>query len=487
MSRGLLTAQQRLLHDAFHDHLTQLANRALFMDRLERVIARHVRHPECKFAVLFVDLDRFKAINDSLGHAAGDQLLLEIGRRLVRALRFEDTVSRTAVVTNRDDGEHTLARVGGDEFTILLEGLRGPSDAVRVAERIREVIAVPVTLDGQEAFISASVGVAISGCTSRSGEEMLRDADTAMYRAKSLGGDRCAVFDTTMHNRAVERLKLETDLRRALERQQFKLAYQPIVSLADNRIIGFEALLRWEHPERGMLSPEDFLKVAEETGLIVKIDQWVLREAVREARGWHGHFLTPLSVSVNISALGFSQPDIVHRVAHALKDSGLNPQSLGIEITESVAMADAERARVTLTELKALGVRISLDDFGTGYSSLSYLQRLPVDTLKIDRTFVAGLAGNTDCREIIRTILNLAKTLRLDVIAEGMETAAQVDDLERLACKFGQGYFFSPPLPLDELRTIDVEEAKLKYGVTPSAKAVVPRPDSPKDRVPTRS
>jgi EAL domain-containing protein (putative c-di-GMP-specific phosphodiesterase class I) len=285
---------------------------------------------------------------------------------------------------------------------------------------------------------------------------LVRDADIAMYRAKASGGDRCAVFDAAMHDRAVERLQLETDLRRAIEREEFRLQYQPIVSLGDHRVIGFEALLRWQHPVRGLLSPAAFLGVAEETGLITRIDRWVLREACGQAWRWKTRFPkdSPASVSVNISAQGFGQADIVRQVATALQETGLDPRSLRLEITESVAMADAERARTILTELKALGVRISLDDFGTGYSSLSYLQRFPVDMLKIDQSFVVGMDQNNECREIIRTILNLAATLGLDVIAEGTETAAQVDYLQGLDCRFAQGYFFSRPLPIDELRAI---------------------------------
>jgi EAL domain-containing protein (putative c-di-GMP-specific phosphodiesterase class I) len=283
-----------------------------------------------------------------------------------------------------------------------------------------------------------------------------------MYRAKASGGDRCAVFDATMHDRAVERLQLETDLRRAIEREEFRLQYQPIVSLGDHRVVGFEALLRWEHPERGLLSPAAFLTVAEETGLGTRIDHWVLREACDQARRWQTRFPgdSPVSVSVNISAQGFGEPDIVRHVANTLQETGLDPHRLRLEITESVAMADAERARTILTELKALGVRISLDDFGTGYSSLSYLQRFPVDTLKIDQSFVVGMNQNQECREIIRTILNLAATLGLDVIAEGTETAAQVDYLEKLDCRFGQGYFFSRPLPIEELRAILLSDSE---------------------------
>jgi len=457
MSTSLRIAHERLLHDALHDHLTELPNRALFMERLQRACRRTIRHPEYIFAVMFVDLDRFKTVNDSLGHSAGDRLLIEIVRRVTGALRRDDVISRPATADPQDFIDNTLARLGGDEFTILLEDIRDPSDAVRVAERIQQAVRAPISMGGgQEVFATASIGIAISASINSSDEGLVRDADIAMYRAKASGGDRCAVFDATMHERAVERLQLETDLRRAIEREEFRLQYQPIVSLRDHRVVGFEALIRWQHPERGLLSPAAFLALAEETGLITRIDQWVLREACAQARRWQTPLRggSPASVSVNISAQGFGQPDIVQQVASVLEETGLEPHNLRLEITESVAMADAERARTILIELKALGVRISLDDFGTGYSSLSYLQRFPVDTLKIDRSFIVGMDQNNECREIVRTILNLAGTLGLDVIAEGTETASQVDNLERLECKFGQGFFFSRPLPLDELHAI---------------------------------
>ena len=382
MSSSLRGAQERLLHDALHDHLTQLPNRALFMERLQRASRRRTRHPEYAFAVLFVDLDRFKMVNDSLGHQAGDRLLLEIVRRMTAVLRRDDVISRPAAAAVQDDSDNTLARLGGDEFIILLEDIHGPSDAVRVAERVQQVVAMPVGLgEGQEVFTTASIGIAISMSANGFEEDLVRDADTAMYRAKASGGDQCAVFDGAMHVRAVERLQLETDLRRAIEREEFRLQFQPIVALGDHRVTGFEALLRWQHPSRGLLSPGAFLPVAEETGLVTRIDRWVLREACAQARRWNTRFPSgaPASVSVNISAQGFLQADVVRGVADALEETGLNPHSLRLEITESVAMADAERARTILTEFKALGVRISLDDFGTGYSSLSYLQRFPVD------------------------------------------------------------------------------------------------------------
>jgi len=302
-------------------------------------------------------------------------------------------------------------------------------------------------------FPSASIGIAVSSPEHRCGDEIVRDADAAMYRAKSAGGDRYAVFDATMHRDAVARMQLETDLRRAIDRHEFRLRYQPIVSIGSYRVAGFEALVRWQHPERGLLPPSVFLAVAEETGLIAHIDTLVLREACEEAARWQAESRTdpPVSVSVNISAKGFGRPDLVNLVANTLRDTGLDPRALRLEITESVAMADAERSRAILTEIRALGVRISLDDFGTGYSSLSYLQAFPVDTLKVDRSFVVAMEQNSECREIIRTIVSLARALGLDVIAEGAETAAQVEFLESLNCQFIQGYFFGRPVPADEL------------------------------------
>ena len=452
MSASLRRAHARLLHDAFHDHLTQLPNRALFLDRLQQAVARRARRSDYLFAVLFIDLDRFKTVNDSMGHSAGDRLLLEVSSRLTAVLRSNDTVARPSVDAVIDTDSNTLARVGGDEFTILLEDIQDPSDAVRIAERLHQAVALPFAVEGHTIFPSASIGIAVSSPIHGSGDDLIRDADIAMYRAKSSGGAQCAIFDTTMHRSAVERLQLETDMRHALESDGFRLFYQPIVSIAENRIVGFEALIRWQHPTRGLLTPAAFLRVAEETGLVTKLDSWVLRTACREARRWQLETPTepPLSLSVNISAQGFVRPDLVTQVADALRDTELDPYVLRLEITETVAMSDAERARTVLGELKSLGVRISLDDFGTGYSSLSYLRRFPVDTLKIDRSFVVAMDESDECREIIRTVLNLAMTLGLEVIAEGAETETQIRYLQSLDCKFCQGYFYSRPVPADQ-------------------------------------
>ncbi|MGE0359507.1 MAG: putative bifunctional diguanylate cyclase/phosphodiesterase [Vicinamibacterales bacterium] len=445
MSVSLRSAHERLVHDAIHDHLTQLPNRALFRERLDRALARRVRHPKYQFAVLFVDLDRFKHVNDSLGHTAGDRLLVVFGERLAAAVRSDDVVSRLSEASSSP--EPTLARLGGDEFAVLLDGIREPLDAVRVAKRVQQMAMLPLPVDGQDVFTSASIGVAVASDAHTSGEDIIRDADLAMYRAKNAGGGGYSVFDAALHDAAVRRLRLETDLRRAVEREEFRVWYQPIVALTTRQVTGVEALVRWQHPERGLVGPGEFLEVAEEVGLIAQIDEWVLKEACLQAREWLrvGTFTAQTTVSVNLSAKAFAQETLVKHVEEILRDTGCPASSLRLEITESAAIKDAARARVVLAKLRALGVRISLDDFGTGYSSLSYLQSLPLDTLKIDRSFVAGIGTDEDKGEIIKLIVGLALTLGLEIVAEGIETAAHVDHLRALGCQCGQGYFFAKP------------------------------------------
>ncbi len=425
-------AEERLLHDAFHDALTNLPNRALFMDRLGRSILHGRRRPAYLFAVLFMDLDRFKIVNDSLGHAAGDQLLTQVSKRVERCLRPGDTV----------------ARLGGDEFAILLDDIKGFSDATRVADRIRLELAVSFYVDGREVFTSASIGIAFSTTGYNRPEEVLRDADTAMYRAKGLGKGRFEVFDTTMHVQAMSRLKLETDLRRALEHQEFLVYHQAIVSLETGRISGFEALLRWQHPQGGLMCPAEYLSVAEETGLLIPIGRWMLREACLQLRTWQAQFIAtpPLSMSVNLSCKQFLQSDLVKQIEQTLLETGLEPGSLRLEITETVVMENALSAIDKLSQLRALYVQTSMDDFGTGYSSLSYLQRFPFDTLKIDQSFINSMGLNRENLEIVRTIVTLAHNLGRKVIAEGVETAEQLSLLRSLKCEYGQGYFFSQPL-----------------------------------------
>ncbi|MGA2991715.1 MAG: EAL domain-containing protein, partial [Candidatus Korobacteraceae bacterium] len=438
-------AEEQLLYRALHDNLTNLPNRALLADRLQQAFTHARRHAEYKFAVLFIDIDDFKKFNDSFGHTFGDQLIIEVGRRITESLRCEDTVSRMTLWN--DDGE-TIARLGGDEFAVLLNDIRDPTDALRVANRIHQVLAIPFTINSHEVFASASIGIALDAPALEMPEDLLRDADIAMYRAKALGKNRCEVFDTEMHARAVHRLKLETDLRRAVEREEFRVHYQPIISLQNGRIAGLEALLRWEHPELGLLSPGDFIPIAEATGLIVPISRWVMFESCRQLRLWHLLYPSdpPLSIAVNISSKELARPDLVDNVRSALQYTGIDPHCLWLEITETAAMEDADMTRSVLTQLKELDICLSIDDFGTGYSSLTRLQSFPVDTLKIDRSFINNMDKDTATREIVRVIIMLGQHLGLKLVAEGTERIGQVNDLKELGCEFAQGYFFSKPV-----------------------------------------
>ncbi|PYT02570.1 MAG: hypothetical protein DMF65_06205 [Acidobacteria bacterium] len=436
-------AEQQLHHDAFHDALTGLPNRALFMDHLKLAIARSRRNTNSTFAVLYLDLDRFKIINDSLGHTIGDQLLVGIADRLKKNLRPGDTV----------------ARLGGDEFTILIEDIVEELEAIQVAERIQKELSVPFALSGREVFTTVSMGIAPSSTGYERAEDILRDADTAMYRAKTLGKARYEIFDKAMHARAINLLQMETDMRRALEREEFILHYQPIVSLENFRLRGFEALVRWQHPERGFISPMDFIPVAEETGMIIQLGEWVLREACSQMQRWQKIFPLdqPLSVAVNLSSKQFSQTTLINRVAMILQETGVNPHTVKLEITESVVMENIDTATDMLRQLRALGVKLAIDDFGTGYSSLSYLHRFPIDTLKIDRSFVTRMSENNENTEIVRTIVVLAQNLGMDVIAEGVETNEQLVLLQKLGCENGQGYFFSKPVNSDGAEKIIAE------------------------------
>jgi diguanylate cyclase (GGDEF)-like protein/PAS domain S-box-containing protein len=430
------------------DPLTGLPNRLLFIDRLGRLIKHSKRRKDHLFAVLFLDLDGFKMINDSLGHLAGDQLLVGVASRLEKCLRSSDTVARLGET-------FTVARLGGDEFTILLDDLKDPADANRAAERLMKALAPPFLLAGKEAFTSISIGIALSNAAYDQPEDMLRDADTAMYRAKSLGKARYEVFDADMRASVMARLQLETDLRRAIERNEFCNFYQPIVSLDSGRVVGFEALLRWRHPTKGMIAPEEFIFVAEETGMIRELGWWSLREACRQMSSWRARSeaYLDLTVSVNLSAKQLLQPHLVDDMKKLLRDVTLPPEALKLEITESAVMADPAAAAEMLQQIKSLGISLAIDDFGTGYSSLSYLHRFPLDTLKIDRSFISG-ENDGDSMEIARTIMPMAKNLRLDVVAEGVETLEQVALLKRLQCKYAQGYYFSKPLAPEDVAPI---------------------------------
>jgi len=435
-------AEAQLLHDAFHDVLTGLPNRALFMDRLNLTIARTKRHPDRLFAVLFLDFDRFKLVNDSLGHQVGDQLLIGIAERLRTTLRPEDTV----------------ARLGGDEFTVLLEDLHDAAEAVEVAERLRKELTRSFNLSGHEIFTSASIGITLSTIGYENPGEVLRDADAAMYRAKALGKARHEIFDQALHACALNLLQMETDLRRAIEREEFRVHYQPIIDLKTKKLRGFEALVRWQHPERGFISPLDFIPVAEDMGLIAPIGEWVLGESCRQLKKWQEQFpADPLQISVNLSGKQLTQPDLVEQIKRILTETELDPRSLKLEITESTMMENTESAIQLLHELRALGIGLSMDDFGTGYSSLSYLHRFPLSTLKIDRSFVSRMESQDENAEIVRTIVMLARSLGMDVVAEGVETENQLLQLGALECEYGQGYFFSKPVDAEKARQLLTE------------------------------
>ena len=442
-------AEEKLAHNAFHDGLTNLPNRALFLDRLQHALTLSKRHLNYKFAVLLIDVDEFKIINDSLGHSAGDELLIQVGQRLKESVRRADTVSRPrlSVIPDRPANDDTLARLGGDEFTILLDDIRDPIEAVRVAERVQAELASPFLLNNQEIVISASIGIAASSGPYTGADELLRDADIAMYRAKRGGKARCEVSDPAMHASAVKRLSLETDLRRALDQGEFRVYYQPIVSLQTEKIIGFEALTRWQRPE-GVLSPIEFITVAEETGLIVQMNRQLLREACLQLRAWQTEFpsTVPLTLSVNITSREFAMPDLTSEIKKSIDLTGVDPSCLHFEIIETIAMGDAEKSGHVLAQLKALGVRLSIDDFGTGYSSLSRLRRIPVDTLKIDRAFISNMDRDRENREIVRAIILLAHNLGLKVVAEGTETEEHINLLKEFNCEMAQGYLYSRPI-----------------------------------------
>ena len=424
-------AEAELYHNAYHDSLTQLSNRAHFDEQLNRAIARVQRHPAQRFAVMYLDFDRFKLVNDSLGHRAGDELLVSVGKRLRAMLRPTDV----------------LARLGGDEFAILVEDLHRQRDAIDLAERVHRELEKPIRLGTMDVTVSASIGITFSTNNYQSSDQIIRDADIAMYKAKSRGKAQYAVFDSSLHRHVAEQLQLEQELRRALGQGQLTLEYQPICTLRDRMLTGFEALVRWNHPERGLLEPASFIPVAEETGLIVPLGNWVLGEACRQMHEWRSiRNGSNLNMSVNVSSLQLTHPDFVSQVGRALQAAEMRPSQLTLEVTESVLMNGIENAFTTLNALRQMGVTLSIDDFGTGYSSLSYLATLPIDNLKIDRSFIDRMSREAEGSEIVKAIFKLGQALSKQVYAEGIETGAQLAQLQDMGCEFGQGFLLSRPV-----------------------------------------
>jgi len=439
---------------AFHDALTTLPNRALFTENLRFVIERAKNHEDYQFGVLFLDLDRFKNVNDSLGHTIGDQLLIAMARRLESCIREGDIV----------------ARLGGDEFAILLDGISNATEASAMARRIQDRLSSPFNLSGHEVFTTTSIGIALSSTGYDHPENMLRDADTAMYRAKAQGKACYEVFDKGMHTHAVYILQMENDLRRALDREEFRVVYQPIVALDNGQLAGFEALIRWQHPERGFVNPADFIPLAEDTGLIVPIGLWILRKACQQLAKWQWQVADnrDLFMSVNLSSKQVAQPGLVTEIQDILEETDLEAKQIKLEITESAVMGNAEMSARLLKRLQALGVQLSIDDFGTGYSSLGYLHRFPVNTLKIDRSFVGRIGEAAENIEIVRTIVSLAENMGMEVVAEGVETLSQLTQLRSLNCRYGQGYLFSRPIDAESVTVLINRQPHWQADLFPS-------------------
>ena len=441
IGQALRESKERFRHAAFHDSLTDLPNRNLFMETLKYALEKSKHNADFKFAVLFLDINRFKTINDSLGHSMGDRLILHVAKRLATSVREKDLV----------------ARFSGDEFAFILNNISDIEDAIQFAELIKTKISAPFTLSGRQVFTSFSIGIAMGSAEYEVAEDILRDADIAMYHAKEKEKD-FVVFNKNMHTRAVTLLQLETDLRTAIERDQLCMFYQPIINLDTMKIFGFESLIRWNHPTRGLVPPNEFIPVSEETGLIVPMTLWILRTSCRQMVEWQrkNPANKNLVVSVNLSGKHFAHKDLVEQIKNILVETEMNPAHLKLELTESAVMENAKNVISMMKQIRELGIQLSIDDFGTGYSSLSYLHRFPINTLKVDRSFVSAMEDGSENGEIVRTVVALAKTLRLNVVAEGIETIHQLHQLRILGCEYGQGYLFSRPVPVEEAeRLID--------------------------------
>jgi diguanylate cyclase (GGDEF)-like protein/PAS domain S-box-containing protein len=449
-------AEEQLEHNWFHDTLTGLPNRRLFMDRFQRLSARAQRHPDQQYAVLLIDIDRFKAVNDTMGNAAGDELIVEVGRRLSACLRNDDTMARPSGTTP-SDGD--VSRLGGNEFAVLLDTITDPSDALRAAERLQAAMAKPFLIQSQEVRASVSVGIAVSAKSQERSEDLLQDADVAMRRAKGMGGGRCEVFDEAMHTGAIRRLRLETELKESIENRQFRVHYQPVVDLESNEVRGFEALLRWQHPEHGLISPTKFLEVAEDIGLLGSIGQWLFSEVCQQLLKWQTKepMTQPAYVSVNLSSRQLAETTLVSNLRSLLKETGIQPARLQLELSESVAMEDPRLTSSVLSQLRQLGVALILDGVGTGRSSLLQLRRFPVDALKIDRSLVGELLANREHCDVVDLIVTVAHKLNLKVVAEGIETPKQLARLRALGCDLGQGYFFAPPLEAEAAQQFSLQ------------------------------
>jgi diguanylate cyclase (GGDEF)-like protein len=457
ISDALRESKESFRHAAFHDVLTDLPNRNQFIDKLKFLLNECKIKPDFKFAVLFLDLNRFKTVNDSLGHSTGDKLIKHVASRLAGSIYEGDLV----------------ARFGGDEFAIVIKDVNDVSEMLNFAELIKHKISAPFVVGGRKIFTSVSIGIAMGNPLYNEAEEILRDADIAMYHAKESEKDY-VIFDKTMHTRAVTRMQLETDLRTAIERNELCAYYQPIIDLATMRLAGFEALMRWNHPHRGLVPPGEFIPVCEDTGLIVPVTLWMLSESCGQLAKWNKAFPeTPLIMSVNLSGKHFVQNDLVEQISDVLAETQINPAHLKLELTESAVMDNAERVILMLRDLKKLGVQLSIDDFGTGYSSLSYLHRFPIDTLKVDRSFVSEMETGSENGEIVRTIVSLAKTLRMNVVAEGIESIHQIHQLQILGCEYGQGFLFSRPVPLADAEKLIVDSGRWQ-NIMPSANLTPP-------------